>query len=171
MAAALEPYRFEPERVPDESQASDDDNEESERLLNLFWCICWRCELTATERESICCREVPETENKFEEGMCCVTEHEEFTVVCLTRAVLRTAIVGFHYLNSTPVPSPMQNRNYRYAAYRQYVWWIYQRLGRKQRRVIPSCVVSAIRREFPEATGNYTGFKDPTVTEFDLAFF
>ena len=61
-------------------------------------------------------------------------------------------------------------RNYRYAAYRQYVWWIYQRLGRKQRKVIPSCVVSAIRKQFPEADGNYTGFKEPSVTELDLAF-
>ena len=32
--AALEPYRFEPERVKDENEASDDDNEESERLNN-----------------------------------------------------------------------------------------------------------------------------------------
>ena len=36
--AALEPYRFEPERVQDENEASDDDNEESERLNNLNWC-------------------------------------------------------------------------------------------------------------------------------------
>ena len=42
------------------------------------------------------------------------------------------------------------------SAYRQYVWQIYQRLGRKQRKVIPSCVVSAIQKEFPEADGNYT---------------
>jgi len=33
------------------------------------------------------------------------------------------------------------------------VWWIYKRLGRKKRKVIPSCVVSAIRKEFPEADG------------------
>lgn len=61
-------------------------------------------------------------------------------------------------------------QNYRYAAYRQYVWWIYKRLGRKKRKVIPSCVVSAIRKEFPEADGNYTGFRDPSINEIDLAF-
>ena len=37
-------------------------------------------------------------------------------------------------------------------------------------KIIPSCVVSIIRKEFPEADGNYTGFKDPSVTEADLAF-
>jgi len=50
------------------------------------------------------------------------------------------------------------------------VWWIYKRLGRKKRKVIPSCVVSAIRKEFPEADGNYTGFRDPSINEIDLAF-
>ena len=61
--------------------------------------------------------------------------------------------------------------NYRYAAYRQYIWWVYGRLGRKRRKVIPACVVLAIRKQFPEADGNYTGFKDPSITELDLAFF
>ena len=46
----------------------------------------------------------------------------------------------------------------------------YGRLGRRHRKIIPSCVVSIIRKEFPEAVGNYTGFKDPSVTEADPAF-
>ncbi|XP_078366725.1 P2X purinoceptor 7-like [Oculina patagonica] len=92
-------------------------------------------------------------------------------MVCLNRAVLGTAIIGFHYCNRSPVPSPMQNRNYRYAAYRQYVWWVYGKLGRKRRKVIPACVVLAIRKQFPEADGTYTGFKEATITELDLAFF
>ena len=67
--AALEPYRFEPERVPDENQASDDDNDESERLNNLNWCSCGRCELRETARECICCLEEPKSENKFTESI------------------------------------------------------------------------------------------------------
>ena len=35
--------------------------------------------------------------------------------------------------------------------------------------MILSCVVSITRKEFPQADGNYTGFKDPSVTETDLA--
>ena len=38
-------------------------------------------------------------------------------------------------------------------------------LGKKNRRVIPACVVNAIRREFPEESGYYEGFKAP---ELDL---
>ena len=41
----------------------------------------------------------------------------------------------------------------------------------KEERSIPACVVLAIRKQFPEADGNYTGFKDPSITELDLAFF
>ena len=66
--AALEPYRFEPERVSDENQGSDEDTEEDERSMNLTWCTCDRCELRETARECICCLEVLESENKFTEG-------------------------------------------------------------------------------------------------------
>ena len=68
--AALEPYCFEPERVPDENQASDHDNDESAILNNLNWYNCGRCELRETARECICCLEEPESENKFTEGTC-----------------------------------------------------------------------------------------------------
>ena len=51
------------------------------------------------------------------------------------------------------------DREYRLSAYRQFIHWTYSRLGRGIRRVIPSCVVAAGRREFPEADGVYTGFK------------
>ena len=37
--------------------------------------------------------------------------------------------------------------------------------------MIPACVVLAIRKQFPEADGNYTRFKEATITELDLAFF
>ena len=47
-------------------------------------------------------------------------------------------------------------RAYRLAAYRQFIHW---RLGRGVHRVIPSCVVAAVRHEFPEDDGVYTGFK------------
>lgn len=50
-------------------------------------------------------------------------------------------------------------RSYRYAAYRQFTWWMHGWLGRKVRRIIPSCSVKKIRSVYPEANGLYTGFK------------
>lgn len=49
------------------------------------------------------------------------------------------------------------SRRYRYTAYRQFVWWAYGHLGEGRRVVIPSCVVTAIRKAFPSL--EYTGFK------------
>ena len=69
--AAVEPYRFEPERAPEENQAPDreDATDEPERLVNVNWCTCGRCEIRETVRECICCLEEPESENKFTEGI------------------------------------------------------------------------------------------------------
>ena len=50
-------------------------------------------------------------------------------------------------------------RSYRLAAYRQFIHWTYNRLGRGVRKALPSCVVSAIRQEFSEEDGIYTGFR------------
>lgn len=46
------------------------------------------------------------------------------------------------------------------AAYRQYILWVYKKLGRGNRRMCPSCVVMAIREWYPSPTGMYMGYKD-----------
>lgn len=51
-------------------------------------------------------------------------------------------------------------RTWRLAAYRQFTWWVHGILGKKRRRAIPSCVVHAIRKRFPEESGDYVGFKE-----------
>ena len=47
---------------------------------------------------------------------------------------------------------------YRYTAYRSFTWWIYGKLKRKLRKVIPACAVASIRECFPEPDGIYEGF-------------
>lgn len=49
-------------------------------------------------------------------------------------------------------------RSYRYASYLQFTWWMHGRLGKRIRRVIPSCAVNKIRHVYPEPGGIYTGF-------------
>ena len=49
-------------------------------------------------------------------------------------------------------------RSFRLAGYRQYVYWMYQRLGRAHRVILPVCVVAAIRWQYPEPDNNYIGF-------------
>ena len=61
--------------------------------------------------------------------------------------------------------------NYRYAGYRQFTWWIHKRLGRYVRKVIPACAVKAICAVYPNADGNYIGFRTPdeSNSEVDLS--
>ena len=40
-------------------------------------------------------------------------------------------------------------RNYRYASYKQFTWWIHSRLGKCMRQVVPSCVVWSIKKNYP----------------------
>lgn len=56
-------------------------------------------------------------------------------------------------------------RSLRLAAYFQFTWWVHGYLGRGNRRVIPSCVVSAIRERYPEASGEYQGFQEADLDE------
>jgi len=67
----VEPYRFEPERVVNDQDGDDsphDENSGVERLQNLTWCTCGKCDIRETPRECICCLEEPESENKVAEG-------------------------------------------------------------------------------------------------------
>ena len=52
------------------------------------------------------------------------------------------------------------SRSLRLAAYRQYTCWVHGYLGRGDRRVIPPCVVTAIREAFPDPSQQYKGFED-----------
>ena len=60
--ADLQRNRFEPERVPN----AEDSGSENYWLEGTFWCTCERCKTMPTQRESVCCREHPESENKME---------------------------------------------------------------------------------------------------------
>ena len=70
--ADLQPYRFEPERVPNPEDSESENEEVNDRLEGTFWCTCERCEIIPTQRECVCCREQPEAENKMEGRILCL---------------------------------------------------------------------------------------------------
>ena len=49
--------------------------------------------------------------------------------------------------------------SFRKAAYRQYVLWRFGKLGRGNRRVLPSCVVRTRRAAYPAPDSRYMGFR------------
>ena len=111
------------------------------------WCKCKRCLEMPTDKERKCCGK-----------RICITLDQPFYDVCLNGLSLEVAI------NSQAdvfVERPnYNNRGMRHAAYRQFVMWQHGPMGAGNRVVIPSCSVWSIRRTYPSATGQYTGYKD-----------
>ncbi|XP_037528557.1 P2X purinoceptor 7-like [Rhipicephalus sanguineus] len=141
------------------SQPSEDVGEEfHSRLIRTDWCDCGHCVVldNFSEEECLCCREMGEPVAAAQpEG--CITEHPEFHLLCLNIAVLRVAY--FELRARRDCMDEDIHKRYRYTAYRQFVRWLWGRLGRGHRFVLPSCVVAKIRGTFPTETP--TGFKYP----------
>ena len=76
--AGLQPYRFEPERVPNPEDSESENEAVNDRLEGTFWCTCERCEIMLIRRECVCCREQPEVENKI--------EGRNFSLYCIGRS-------------------------------------------------------------------------------------
>ena len=72
-----------------------------------------------------------------------------------TKPVLENVLTGLHDSRGDYLEKDTTNRSYRYAAYKQFNWWVYKRLGKGNRRVIPSCAVWAIRTMYLELDNNY----------------
>jgi hypothetical protein len=78
------------------------------------------------------------------------------------RIVLDGNVLGLamHYREDILVLNNVRNNeNFRHAAYRQYVLSQHGRLGSGNRRVIPSCCVTAIWTQYHSPNGIYTGYQ------------
>ncbi|CAN8014945.1 hypothetical protein HPB47_026225 [Ixodes persulcatus] len=152
------------------------------RLGNTDWCQCGSCAPMETVVECICCRECPAVARKQQGRQGCVTGHPDFEALCLNPGVLRLAYLNMrHYgqqgmgasANECRTPwsrwmiistcsfwcqQHLHRWHYRFAAYRQCALWLWSRLGKKNRRPLPSCVVKTIRGMYPADV--YAGYRD-----------
>ncbi|XP_066273287.1 uncharacterized protein [Branchiostoma lanceolatum] len=181
---ALLPYRFEPYLSDEQSDEANSDSDEDadpgaagghggevdaqgggfpgeipmdvERLQNTEWCSCGGCVNSPTVRESVCCREQMRVCERREKhpGVVCITQHRGFAQVCLSEDVLETAYLALREDHAVNFGNDWK----RYTAYRQFVRWCYEHLGKSVRVPLPSCAVAAIRSHFPSA--DYTGFRE-----------
>ena len=69
-------------------------------------------------------------------------------MLCRTEIVLKNLLPGLHESKEDYQKIIMSNRSLRYAAYEQFIWWVFNYLGKRNRRVIPSCALWKIRNCF-----------------------
>ena len=109
---------------------------------NNSWCICGKCQPMDNPIENVCCRQ-----------RCCVTTPTYFETGVLDTTVLSITIVNrSEIFVDDPEYTPA---SYRKAAYRQWILWQHGYLGRSNRRIVPSCMVWAVRNRYPAPDGRY----------------
>ncbi|XP_075530256.1 P2X purinoceptor 7-like [Dermacentor variabilis] len=124
------------------------------------WCSCGhRCGDIPTEKERVCCTEQQKLANTAETYEC-ITKHPLFQLYCPNRPILDLEYLKLKHYCLYHLGQRTLNDQYRYTAYRQFVWWVYRRLGQGNRVVLPSCAVHRIRKEFTTPAGHYTGYLD-----------
>ena len=129
------------------------------------WCSCRECVIMTTEQENVCCNEshfiIPHRGDKK-----CVTHVEMFTV----NVVSKEGLDFGRYLYSMNIPDPVKkddflkkklsNKNYRFCAYRMFINMIScSDINRNVRYILPACVVTQIRKKYPNLDGApHTGY-------------
>ncbi|XP_045179120.1 uncharacterized protein LOC123538801 [Mercenaria mercenaria] len=106
--------------------------------------------------ECKCCHEFPDLAEKLD-GFTCITQHPGFVGNCLNRDVVEVSFYEFLQRNGPIGDEEPVHETYRYVAYRRLARWIWHRLAKHDRRVLPSCAVTAIRANFPSE--EYTGYR------------
>lgn len=115
------------------------------------WCTCQRCREMPTLLEKKCCNQPP---------VRCISQLPDMEAYILDAGGLHLARVLWNDLRAVedPPDDGEDNKQFRHAAYRQFVAWRCGTLGPGHRVVIPSCCVWAIRDRFPDPHGQYRGF-------------
>ena len=90
----------------------------------------------------------------------CVLESPDFVTLCLNELVLKNVLTGLHVTKGDYLEESSTNCSLRFAAYKQFTWWVFESLGKNNRRVLPSCAIWKIRSTYPESDGKYTKYSD-----------
>lgn len=114
------------------------------------WCICTYCKEMPTDLERKCCGQ----QQKH-----CLSRLPHMEAYILHEGAFRLARRIWTDIRAVTdsVEAGESNRQFRYAAYLQFVVWQYGALGPGCRVVIPSCCVWTIRNRFPDPHSQYQG--------------
>lgn len=172
---AIQPYQFEPEYsdseienitiVPEVRAGLSVDNLLG-RKDNIQWCNCNHCVSMLTDHESLCCSE-SESVRRVRGSHECIIDHQSFLNLIISKDALNLLRhqtirkTSNRKKRNTLTAENLPNNSWRYLAYKQFVIWICasNTLGKSNRIVLPSCVVSKIREQFPTPNADYVGYQ------------
>lgn len=176
MSNQPEPYRHMPlkKNIPIEDEDSDESDYSTQPVSissnsNGSWCRCSNCGPVPRNIEKKCC-----LDENYE-----ITNLKDSGFIPEKDCILKCNLITEHVLNDISIHlswlrqrqyqgfrgddllfSLMKPEEYRYHAYRNYIGVMYGYLGRRNRRVIPACVVQYIRGRWPDPMGTYRGYRE-----------
>jgi hypothetical protein len=179
------PYQFEPEielishssDSEEDSSSSDESIDEEFELANswrnstLSWCKCDHCKIMPKTIENFYCKERAVEYDEYDEklsqaessGDACITQLPDFQQNMLTESVLKIDACRYVEENRPLGDDEMAKTHkiFRLVSYYRCSRWIFEYLGKKNRRPFSACIYTAIRERFSSPDGLYTGFKYP----------
>ena len=137
------PLQHVQQELPEGSQSSCHDREEPVPE----WCKCGCCYIMPQSIENKCCKHKK-----------CVTNTRRFRKLCLDPELLLLSCRTVGDIRNDREDN--STRAFRKQACRHFILDTYGYLGKGNRRVAPSCVVTCIRKYYPSPTGVYMGYKE-----------
>ena len=128
-----------------EAPSLSNDHERQEPVPD--WCKCVRCLVMLQAIENKCCKHKK-----------CVTSARRFRKLCLDPEFLLFSSRNVRDIRNDPHDN--STRAFRKQAYRHYILDTHGYLGKGNRKVAPSCVVTCIKRHYPSPTGVYMGYRE-----------
>lgn len=113
------------------------------------WCSCSHCKKMEVSTMDVCCGKIPDK---------CHSKEPMFAEGCLSEFALEIGQIC--YANYRAQAPKFDNNNLRFIAYRNYIAWIFGRLGKANRKPVPSCCVLSIRGRFPDPNNRYVLYRE-----------
>ena len=147
------------------SSGSDESDLDDEFLVeSLDWCNCDKCSVSP-RREAVCCHDRPEIVNLMNSD--CITEENFFLYQLMCEEGLQYNRLIF----ASQIRDDGERQKYldkdfdndmkRHICYRSFLVVVNggHPIGRGVRVVLPQCVLTRIRRQYPNPRGIYKGFQ------------
>ena len=94
------------------------------------------------------------------EGKKCITETKVYLDVVENQDILKLLRFTYSKGSSTYMFKEMDNKGYRHLCYNFFVFLINcHSTVYMTRYIVPSCVMSHVRQQYPDERNDYTGFK------------